>query len=204
MILKVCGMRDSENIVAVDKLGVDWMGFIFYPKSSRYVDTVPNKMPINAKRVGVFVNEEITVVKQISSKFSLDIIQLHGNESPSFCSELSIGGFTVMKAFSVDDVFPSSLVKSYQHTCKYFLFDTKTESFGGSGKKFDWGILSDYDGETPFLLSGGLSIEDANELLNINHPKLIGLDVNSKFEVSPALKDISKIEHFIKQIKQNE
>lgn len=197
-------MRDSENILAVDKLGVDWMGFIFYPKSSRYVDTVPNKMPINAKRVGVFVNEEITVVKQISSKFSLDIIQLHGNESPSFCSELSIGGFTVMKAFSVDDVFPSSLVKSYQHTCKYFLFDTKTESFGGSGKKFDWGILSDYDGETPFLLSGGLSIEDANELLNINHPKLIGLDVNSKFEVSPALKDISKIEHFIKQIKQNE
>lgn len=201
MIIKVCGMRDADNIRAIDDLGVDWLGFIFYPKSPRYVDNVPIILPTNAKRVGVFVNESIETIKSISRQYALDIVQLHGSESPEMCSTLSEEGFKVIKAFSVKDVFPTDLVNSYQHTCQYYLFDTQTKDYGGSGSKFSWGILSDYHGDTPFVLSGGISEDDVEQIYIMDNPQLIGIDINSRFELSPGHKDIEKIEQFIKKIK---
>lgn len=201
MIIKVCGMRDADNIKAIDDLGVDWLGFIFYPKSPRYVDKVPVYLPTNAKRVGVFVNESIETIRLISRKYALDMIQLHGSESPEMCRSLSAESFIVIKAFSVNDAFPTNLVNSYQHTCQYYLFDTQTKGYGGAGSKFCWDILSDYHGVTPFVLSGGISDDDAEQISKIDNPQLIGIDINSRFELSPGHKDIEKIEQFIKKIK---
>lgn len=194
-------MRDAENISAIDKLDVDWMGFIFYSKSPRYVEVMPSIMPTSAKRVGVFVNDSIDNIKNIAKKYALDIVQLHGTESPEMCLQLSESGLKVMKAFSVMDSFPTTIVNSYQHACQYFLFDTQTISFGGSGNKFDWSILSEYKGNVPFLLSGGISDSDVDSIRRINHPQMIGIDINSRFELSPALKDVNQVKQFIKHFK---
>lgn len=197
-------MRDAQNIRDVESLGVDWMGFIFYPKSPRYVDTVPSYLPDNAKRVGVFVNESAQNIKQICSKYSLDIVQLHGNESPGMCTRLMEDGLTIIKALSVKDTFPTELSKSYQQACHYLLFDTHTADYGGSGNKFSWDIISDYQYDTPFLLSGGISANDAKSIMKINHPQLIGIDINSRFETKAAFKNVSLINQFIKQIRNYE
>ena len=204
MIIKVCGMRDSDNIRAVEELGVDWMGFIFYNKSSRFVSEVPEYLPLKSKRVGVFVNEALETILQTSSMFSLDFVQLHGNESPEFCETLSTCGLSIIKAFSITDnkEFESEKFKPYESFCDYFLFDTKTELFGGSGKKFNWEILSDYFGNTPFLLSGGISPDDVEEIKSFVHPKYAGIDLNSRFEITPAYKNIKLLQNFIKEIRQ--
>ena len=204
MIVKVCGMRNAQNIRDVESIGVDWMGFIFYPKSKRYVSVVPAYLPQNTKRIGVFVNDTVENIKSISKEFQLDIVQLHGDESPDMCGQLSKNKFIIMKAFSVGDTFPVDKVASYQQVCQYFLFDTHTSEYGGSGIKFDWRIISDYKGDTPFMLSGGISVDDVKSIVKINHPALLGVDINSCFEHEPALKNISLIEQFIKQIKCNE
>lgn len=204
MIVKVCGMKIPENIEKVANLQPDFMGFIFYPKSPRYAEPLNaealNKLPKSIKKIGVFVNEELENILTIAYKYSLDGIQLHGVEVVNICSELRNAGYLVLKAFPITDASNFIVTKKYEGTCDYFLFDTKTDAYGGSGLKFDWSILDAYKGETPFLLSGGISAEDAESILKINHPKMAGIDLNSKFELSPGVKNVKLLDSFFQQL----
>lgn len=201
MIIKVCGMRDEDNIRAMEQLDIDWMGFIFYPKSNRFVSEVPSYLPKRIKKIGVFVNDTPENILKKVREFELDMVQLHGGESPLFCSDVQNIGISVIKTFSIgDDEFPSALVNEFEGRCDYFLFDTKTNSYGGSGVKFKWDVLKDYKGNTPFLLSGGISLEDVEAIKRFSHPHFIGIDINSCFESSPALKDINRVKLFTDQL----
>ena len=200
MIIKVCGMRDSENIQQVEELRPDWLGFIFWPKSSRYVSTFPGYMPTHAKRVGVFVDEDIETVRQTAGNYALDIIQLHGQESPEYAAQLR--EWDVVKAISVSSREDIMTYQSYEGLVDYFLFDTKCKTVGGSGQQFDWQVLDAYDGQTPFLLSGGIGPDDAERVSTFRHPQCIGIDLNSRFETAPGLKDIHKLKEFIKKLRQ--
>ena len=200
MIIKVCGMRDSENIQQVEELRPDWLGFIFWPKSSRYVSTFPGYMPTHAKRVGVFVDEDIETVRQTAGNYALDIIQLHGQESPEYAAQLR--EWDVVKAISVSSREDIMTYQSYEGLVDYFLFDTKCKTVGGSGQQFDWQVLDAYDGQTPFLLSGGIGSDDAERVSAFRHPQCIGIDLNSRFETAPGLKDIHKLKEFIKKLRQ--
>ena len=200
MIIKVCGMRDSENIQQVEELRPDWLGFIFWPKSSRYVSTFPGYMPTHAKRVGVFVDEDIETVRQTAGNYALDIIQLHGQESPEYAAQLR--EWDVVKAISVSSREDIMTYQSYEGLVDYFLFDTKCKTVGGSGQQFDWQVLDAYDGQTPFLLSGGIGSDDAERVSTFRHPQCIGIDLNSRFETAPGLKDIHKLKEFIKKLRQ--
>lgn len=200
MIIKVCGMRDSENIRQVEELHPDWLGFIFWPKSSRYVSEYPKYMPIYAKRVGVFVDEDIETVRQTADDYALDIIQLHGHESPEYAAQLR--EWKIVKAISVSSREDILTYKSYEGLVDYFLFDTKCQTVGGSGSKFDWSVLDGYDGRTPFLLSGGIGPDDAARLRAFHHPRCVGIDLNSRFETAPGLKDTGRLRRFLNDIKQ--
>ena len=209
-IIKVCGMRNAENIRAVDGLPVDLMGFIFWPKSSRYVSERPSYLPTKCKRVGVFVDATIDDIKQKIEEYRLDFVQLHGHESPDYIRALRVvDGFPVdtrlIKAISVSSRDDIATYKDYEGLVDYFLFDTKCPSVGGSGLQFDWSVLSAYDGNTPFLLSGGIGPDDAERLTSHLSPLIskhcIGIDLNSRFEVAPALKDINKLKEFIKKVR---
>jgi phosphoribosylanthranilate isomerase len=211
-IVKVCGMRDADNIREVEKCSmfndqcsIDFMGFIFYPKSSRYVSEKPAYLPTKCKRVGVFVDEDIEQVKRIADEYALDYIQLHGHESPSYISQLcSLCGDSIatIKAFNIATKEDLEATKPYEGLVDDFLFDTKGKSVGGNGQKFDWSVLADYVGETPFLLSGGIGPDDAESVKAFHHPKCIGIDLNSKFEVEPALKDIQKLKVFLEKMQE--
>ena len=194
-------MRDADNIRAVEALGVDWMGFIFYPPSKRYVDQLPAYLPNASKRVGVFVNESLETILEKIELFQLDIVQLHGDESPEFCAQLSQHDIQIMKAFGIANSFPSEKIAEYEGSCDYFLFDTQTPTYGGSGRKFNWDILQNYQGSTHFLLSGGIDPDDAQAIQEFSHPLCIGVDINSQFELLPANKDIQSIEQFLKSLK---
>ena len=202
-MIKVCGMRDAENIREVEALGIDWMGMIFWPKSSRYVSKRPAYLPASCKRVGVFVNEDAETIKRIAEDYALDYIQLHGSESPDYIHALRVdGGFAaVIKAFNIATTGDLEATQPYEDIADYFLFDTKAQLPGGSGQQFDWSVLADYHGETPFLLSGGIGPDDAERVKAFNHPKCAGFDLNSKFEVVPALKDVNILKEFIKEIR---
>lgn len=199
MIIKVCGMREETNVREVEQLGADWMGFIFYPKSPRYVGETLPYIPGKVKRVGVFVNEDTDRLLALAEKNRLEILQLHGDESPDDCKALQAKGFIVIKAFGIttEKPFPSELTECYEGCCDYFLFDTRTALYGGSGKKFGWELLADYRGGTPFLLSGGISPGDVEAVKAFSHPKCIGIDLNSGFEISPAVKDVQLLQTFI-------
>ena len=202
-MIKVCGMREAENIRAVEALGIDLMGFIFWPKSSRYVNERPAYLPTQCKRVGVFVNASIEEIMQKVQDYALDYIQLHGSESPEYAQRLrSVYGdsVAVIKAFNIATKEDLEATKPYEGLADYFLFDTKAQLPGGSGQQFDWSVLADYVGETPFLLSGGIGPDDAERVKAFNHPKCVGIDLNSKFEVEPALKDIQKLKTFLEQL----
>jgi phosphoribosylanthranilate isomerase len=202
MIVKVCGMRDAENIREVEALGVDWMGFVFHRTSPRFVGELPDYLPQRAKRVGVFVDETEEQIMETVQLFRLDMVQLHGHETPDFCSCIRSKGLKVIKAISMQNRFPSEEVSFYERACDYFLFDTKTPLPGGSGQKFDWSSLSAYRGTTPFLLSGGISPDDADRVEAFVHERCIGIDLNSRFETSPAYKDIRLLQSFIDKIKR--
>jgi phosphoribosylanthranilate isomerase len=195
MMIKVCGMRDAENIREVEALGIDLMGFIFWPKSSRYVSERPAYLPTNCKRVGVFVDEDIESVKRIADDYVLEFIQLHGHESADYCAQLK--GLKLIKAISVSGQDDIATYKTYEGLVDYFLFDTKCPSVGGSGQQFDWSMLSAYDGNTPFLLSGGIGPDDAERLRASHREKCVGIDLNSRFEIGPGLKDINKLKDFL-------
>jgi phosphoribosylanthranilate isomerase len=199
MIIKVCGMRDAENIREVEALGIDLMGLIFWPKSSRYVSEAPSYLPTNCKRVGVFVDEDIEKVKQTADDYVLDIIQLHGSESPAYAQQLR--EWKLIKAFNMATKEDLEATKPYEGIVDYFLFDTKGKSVGGNGEKFDWSVLANYAGETPFLLSGGIGPDDAERVKAFHHPKCIGIDLNSRFETAPAIKDVNKLKEFIKTVR---
>ena len=210
-------MREAENIQAVERLrvgerssgmalGIDWLGFIFWPKSSRYVSAVPEYLPTKAKRIGVFVDAEIEDVLQHVEDYGLDAVQLHGKESPEYIRTLAAsllrrGGVSIIKAISVSTRNDIATYRDYEGIVDYLLFDTKCKTVGGSGEHFDWSVLEAYDGETPFLLSGGIGPDDAERVKDFHHEKCIGIDLNSRFETAPALKDASKLETFIKKIR---
>ena len=232
MIIKVCGMRDAANIRAVDGLPVDLMGFIFWPRSSRYVSRRPDYLPTRCKRVGVFVDADIPDVLRHVSDYALDYVQLHGSESPAYLRQLRAalpaaapslppaapsladgapsladGGFpAIIKAFSIATASDLRQTSAYHGLADLFLFDTKGLSAGGNGRKFDWSVLSAYAGPTPFLLSGGIGPADAGLLRQL--PLLdgfpvehcAGIDLNSRFELAPGLKDIHLLQDFIKTI----
>ena len=208
MIIKVCGMRDADNIRALDELAeqfstihyplsINLMGFIFWSGSKRFVSQMPTYLPTKVKRVGVFVNEELEQVKRIAETYTLDYIQLHGNESPQYISQL---GYPVIKALSISNCEDITSHRKYEGMVDYFLFDTKSPSIGGSGKQFDWTVLEQYDGTTPFILSGGIGPEDVERVKAFQHPKCIGIDLNSRFEVVPGVKDINKLKTFIQSL----
>lgn len=207
MIIKVCGMRETSNIQEVENLGVDWMGFIFYEKSKRFVSVRPEYLPIKVKRIGVFVDCTIENILTKMEEFQLDGIQLHGSESPEYCQELRRRinrPILINKAFGIRTIDDLKQIDAYEGLCNYYLFDTKTESKGGSGQSFDWSILTHYQGETPFLLSGGIGLENEEELKSFHHKQLAGVDLNSKFEISPALKDTNKLDLFLKNFNRYE
>jgi phosphoribosylanthranilate isomerase len=199
--IKVCGMKFPENIKAVATLHPDFMGFVFYPKSPRFAEpldvSVLNSLPPTIKKIGVFVNENLENILTTVYKYNLDGVQLHGTEMMKMCRKLRKAGLIVIKAFPVAEAYNFKVTKRYEGTCNYFLFDTQTDSFGGSGVKFDWGMLDEYVGKTPFLLSGGIEADDAQAILKIEHPKFAGIDLNSKFEVKPGEKNLELLKEFL-------
>ena len=191
-------MKYMENAREVATLAPDYMGFIFYPGSPRYVEPklrieLFEKLPRTIKKVGVFVNETLDNVIEEAFRLKLDLIQLHGAEPPEYSAELKRVGFRVIKAFGMDEGFGFSKTTPYKPHVDFFLFDTKTRKHGGSGKTFDWSILEGYDQEVPFFLSGGLGANDVNRLGEIGHYNVAAIDVNSQFETEPGLKDMAKL-----------
>ena len=212
-------MRDARNIREVSQLGVDMIGMIFYPKSPRYVEMqsshagiIPDyvKEDINIKsakspaRVGVFVDDMVQNIVTRVVNYHLDYIQLHGNEPREMCENLRATldpdiqpGIKIIKAISVSDASDIQKYKEYVGAVDLFLFDTKCKTVGGSGRQFDWQVLEQYDGEVPFLLSGGIGPEDVARIHAFHHPKCIGFDLNSRFEIEPGVKDVEKLKGFL-------
>lgn len=205
MKVKVCGMREADNIRELGRLPIDWMGFIFYPPSSRYAGGIApgelRKIPSYIRKAGVFVDAPTEEIRKTIDMYGLDAVQLHGNETPEICESLR-GGVEVIKAFSLSSGNDLTTYAAYEDSCDYYVFDTKTPLYGGSGRQYDWNILSSYRGKTPFLLSGGIGPEDAERILSFSHPSLEGIDLNSCFERRPGLKDIDKVETFLKRIRR--
>lgn len=205
MKIKVCGLKYPENIEAVAALEPDYMGFIFYGKSPRYMadlnDGVLQDLPSAIKKTGVFVNESAENIERLVKQYDLGAIQLHGDESPEFCAAFK-NKATVIKAFGINEDFDFTHLKAYITNVDFFLFDTKTKEYGGSGKTFDWGILDQYKLDVPFFLSGGLGPDNIEEVKNIKHPRFYGVDLNSRFEIEPGLKNIEKLEQAFAIIKQ--
>jgi phosphoribosylanthranilate isomerase len=190
MKLKVCGLNNRENILQVLECKPDYIGFIFYEKSLRFVGGLNAdfvKGVSSAKKVGVFVNESEEKIMGAVSRYGLDLVQLHGNESPEFCGSIN-KVVPVIKACQIGDAFDFSTLRAFENVCDYFLFDSKSEQFGGSGKTFDHNKLSTYKLNKPYFLSGGLSLENMKGIANT-----YCLDVNSQFEISPGIKDINKL-----------
>ena len=199
-------MRESENIEKVAQLGVDMMGFIFYPKSPRFASQSVDRTAAdkNVCRVGVFVNESAGLISDKIHLFDLNAVQLHGNESRELCELLhkQNGLLKVIKAISVSTAGDIQKYKEYVGAVDYFLFDTKCKTVGGSGQQFDWQILDEYDGDVPFLLSGGIGPEDAFRIRTFHHSQCVGIDLNSRFEIEPGVKDVEKLNKFLNEIKK--
>jgi phosphoribosylanthranilate isomerase len=200
--IKVCGMRQASNIAAVAELQPDYLGFIFYQKSPRLISEVSAELikyvPQTIKTTGVFVNEDIETVKAYIFKYNLKAVQLHGKESVIYCEEIKSTGVEVIKAFGVDENFDFAKLEAYLNVVDYFLFDTQTPAHGGSGKVFNWELLSNYKFDKPYFLSGGLDLSHTETIKNINDPRLFAIDVNSKFELEPGLKDVEKLKEFFR------
>ncbi|MEY8707871.1 phosphoribosylanthranilate isomerase [Bacteroides faecichinchillae] len=200
-IIKVCGMREAENIQSLEEFGcIDMIGFIFYPQSPRFVYELPSYLPTHSQRVGVFVNEDKQVIATYADRFGLNYVQLHGNESPEYCRSLSTHGIKIIKAFSIANIQDLENVCKYEEVCDYFLFDTKCKQYGGSGSQFDWNILRTYNGKTSFLLSGGINMNSIQLLKIFKHPRLAGYDINSRFELEPGKKDTKRIQEFLHKL----
>lgn len=201
MKIKVCGMREVENIQAASALDVDYLGFIFYQKSKRYTKSVPQvDLKSSIQKVGVFVNHPLEEVTEIAEKNDLAVLQLHGNESPAYCQELKDRGYQLIKVFHVNEEFDFESTLVYDAVCDFFLFDTKGKQLGGNGYAFDWQLLEKYQGNKPFFLSGGISLDDVERIKSLNLKQLYGVDVNSRFEIEAGVKNIQKLKSFIKEL----
>ena len=206
MITKVCGLCQAENIHAVAKTGIQWTGFIFYTPSPRCLLRDPAEAErvrqlitadaFRPKRVGVFVNASQEEIMEVAQQYRLDYLQLHGHESPDFCYALQKRGYALIKAFSIATAEDLAHTADYAGRVDYFLFDTKCAGYGGSGQRFDWSLLQDYQGETPFLLSGGIRPEMAADLQRFHHPRWAGIDLNSGFESAPGVKQAETLRSF--------
>jgi len=197
MQIKICGLKQPENIKAIAGLKPDYMGFICYGKSPRYIaELLPQVLegiPQGIIKTAVFVNESKENIEHLLNRYSFNAIQLHGDESAAFANAFR-DKVTVIKAFGVDEGFDFSSLDTYADSVDYFLFDTKTSTYGGSGKTFNWGILDNYKLSKPFFLSGGISADNLERIKEIKHPAFYGVDLNSRFEVEPGLKDVQKLE----------
>ena len=215
MKVKVCGMREPDNIKELLQLPIDLIGFIFYPKSPRFVNEKKLQPWLNknielfgeVKRVGVFVNAEIEYILNRVHDYQLDYVQLHGNESPEYCRQVesyweisSMRKATLIKAFHVNEDFDFNRVLAYETLCGYYIFDTLGPQYGGTGQTFDWTLLEKYRGLTPFLLSGGIGPDLAGMVKTLPYKQMAGVDVNSKFETEPGKKDIQQLASFLEEL----
>jgi phosphoribosylanthranilate isomerase len=205
MKIKVCGMRNPSNIKELVELHPDYIGFIFYPKSKRFVgeqisEDILSLIPVYIQKVGVFVNEPFDSLLEKFKSNRLDMAQLHGSEIPGYCKRLKMLGIPLIKVFSISNNFDFELVKPYDPYCDFYLFDTAGVLPGGSGLKFDWEKLEQYTGEKPFFLSGGIKPIDAESIKQLSHNELYAIDVNSGFELEPGLKDIPKLKAFMEEV----
>jgi phosphoribosylanthranilate isomerase len=227
MKVKICGMRERENVMEVARLQPDLMGFIFYEKSKRYVfrdgldsqpgfDSASLHLPVRKdggsrvtatpeskkiEKVAVFVNEDVGEVIRICKEYEFGYAQLHGEESVDECRAIRTVGIRVIKAFPVADHIDFEKLKAYQPHVDLFLFDTKSEHYGGSGKQFDWDLLESYPLETPYLLSGGIGIEDIQTIKDLDLPNCAGVDANSQLEIEPGLKHVEATRSLISEIR---
>lgn len=204
MKVKVCGLKYQSNIEELIQLPIDYMGLIFYEKSPRFVNInlgfdFIRTIPKHIKKVGVFVNENSYSICDKVAHYDLDIVQLHGDESSGLCAELKSHA-KVMKVFQVNEGFDFKQLEKYISDVDYFLFDTPTVNYGGSGKAFNWKLLKNYSYNIPFFLSGGISEEHIEKIKKLKIPQLIGIDINSKFEIEPGLKNKNKIKEFIDKL----
>lgn len=208
MKLKVCGLKDPENILQVLASQPDYLGFIFYKSSPRFIADLDPRFvrDINSVgKVGVFVNDTKETILEKVKTFGLDLIQLHGDETQEFCSAIR-EYVPVIKAFQVDDTFDLSALEKYDDACDFFLFDSKSKNYGGSGKRFDHAKLEEYKLSKPVFLSGGLNLNITEEIiyLQAQFPFVHALDVNSRFETGPGIKDGNKIRVLIEKLRKHE
>lgn len=205
MKLKVCGMKYSENIVDVAALQPDFLGFIFWEPSKRNFDGIIPNLPETIKKVGVFVDATIAEIKEKVSLYQLHAVQLHGEESPAYCNLLKELQVDTIKVFSIKDEFDFRLLEPFEAVCDYYLFDTKGKLPGGNGYGFNWKLLENYPSTKPYFLSGGIGLEQAESLKDfLKKPEAAychAVDVNSKFEIQPGLKDVGKLKEFIQRFK---
>lgn len=206
IVCKVCGMRAATNIEAVAAMQPQFIGFIFYKNSPRFVGDqfqIPENFPVGIKRVGVFVNETSEIVLDWTQKHRLDFVQLHGDETPVYVRNLKAKGVGIIKVFRVDVDFDFSTTKEFEAVSDFFLFDTKGKQYGGNAIKFDWKLLQQYTGSVPFFLSGGISVDDIQALTEFKHPQWCGVDVNSGVEIEPGLKDSVKVKNLIQMLTES-
>jgi phosphoribosylanthranilate isomerase len=203
MIIKVCGMREPENIRAVEALGIDLMGFIFWPPSSRYVGEKPFYLPENCRRVGVFVDAAPEDILAAVRDFRLDVLQLHGHETPEAVAALKerLPAVRLVKSLAVKGPEDLEQAAAYEDVCDAFLFDTKGKLPGGNGRQFDWNVLRQYKGRLPFLLSGGIGPGDEARIRAFDVPGCLGIDLNSRFETAPGRKDVEALRTFIDTVR---
>lgn len=201
---KVCGMSKAANIAELANLHPHYMGFIFYPRSPRMMTSVSAELiryvPETIKTTGVFVNEELDKVEAMVKQHRLKAVQLHGNEGAAYCKNLQALNVEIIKAFGVDEDFDFAVLEAYTDAVDFFLFDTRTKNHGGSGKAFNWQLLDKYTLQKPYFLSGGIDLQHIDEIRKIDDKRLYAIDLNSKFEIEPGLKDISKLQRFLKEL----
>ena len=205
-LIKICGMRESDNIKVVAELKPDFMGFIFYSGSSRFAGDmlkpeILSGLPGDIRKTGVFVNAEFNEIISIVGKYSLNAVQLHGDESPLLCHRIKNYGMQVIKVFNISEKMSFAKCSDFIDCTDYFLFDTLTAKHGGSGEKFDWELIEKYDVGHPFFLSGGIGPVDTDQINGITNPFFRGIDINSRFEIRPGLKDTEKLDHFINKLR---
>ena len=205
--IKICGMREPGNILEIAALHPDFMGFIFYSESPRYAEkildpAITGRIPAGIRKTGVFVNSDYDYISRIAAEYSLDTVQLHGNETAGLCNSLMERGIRVIKTFSItaNEDFKRCFV--FTGCTDYFLFDTSASGFGGSGQKFNWKELYKYELDHPFFLSGGIGPEDYKTINEIDNQSFFGIDLNSRFEIKPGLKDREVLEKFISDLRQ--
>lgn len=202
-------MKYPQNIAEIASLKPDYMGFIFYENSARFVGkdfqkTTFLSTPKTIKKVAVFVDESIDFIENIFQTYPFDFIQLHGHETPEFCKKLNNKGINIIKAFAVNEDFDFTILDDFESYCELFLFDTKGNHFGGNGQSFDWNLLQKYHLNTPFFLSGGIGLDNIQAALNFEHPLLFGIDLNSRLELNTAIKSVEITAQIFKTIRTNE